>query len=99
MNADNEVKTIASMILQKLYDLSVGNRMKSHRLDLLFVELNNEATGYIQRSLFDSGLGYAGDRKWIEYGETANEVLLTVDGRIEVLTRRVLLGIGRELTW
>ncbi|MGE5444915.1 MAG: hypothetical protein ACM3SR_10005 [Ignavibacteriales bacterium] len=99
MHLANEVKTVADMILQKLYDLSVGNPLICQRLDLLFIELNNDAPHYIQDSLFDSGLGYAVDRKWIKYGETANEVLLTVDGRIEVLTRRVLLGIGRELTW
>lgn len=97
MHLANEVKTTAGMILSKLYDLSVGNRFIYHRLDLLFVELNNEAPRYIQDSLFDSGLGYAVDRKWIKYGETDNEVQLTVDGRIELLTRRILLGICREL--
>jgi|GEM_PF-3463345 hypothetical protein len=99
MDLANEVKAVAAMVLQKLYDLSVGNRMMAHRLDLLFVELNDEAPHYIQRSLFDSGLGYAVDRNWIKYGETDNEVRLTVDGRIEVLTRRVLIGMSRELTW
>jgi hypothetical protein len=93
-----EVKTVASMILRKLYDLSLGNQIIPQRLYLLFEELNNESPHYIQDSLFDSGLGYAVDRKWIEYGETDNEVLLTVDGRIEVLTHRVL-GMCRELTW
>jgi hypothetical protein len=93
MYPDNEVKTIAGMILRKLYDLSVSNTIS---LDLLFVELNNEAPHSIQHSLFDYGLGYAVDRKWIKYGKTDNEVLLTVDGLIEVLTRRVL-GMCREL--
>ncbi|MGE5444618.1 MAG: hypothetical protein ACM3SR_08465 [Ignavibacteriales bacterium] len=59
--------------------------------------MNNEAPRYIQDSIFDLGLGYAVDKKWIKYGETDNEVLLTVDGRIEVLTRRVLLGMCRDL--
>jgi hypothetical protein len=94
----DEVETIIGMILRRLYDLSLGNQSIPQRLDLLFEELNNEAPHYIQDSLFDSSLGYAVDRKWIRYGETDNEVLLTVDGRIEVLTHRVL-GMCRELTW
>ncbi|MGE5444244.1 MAG: hypothetical protein ACM3SR_06510 [Ignavibacteriales bacterium] len=88
MHLANEVKTVAAMILQKLYDLSVGYRMISPRLDLLFVELNNEAPAYIQRSLFDSALSFAVYRSWIEYGETDNEVRITPDGCNEISVYR-----------
>ncbi|MGE5445099.1 MAG: hypothetical protein ACM3SR_10945 [Ignavibacteriales bacterium] len=88
---------MAVMILHKLYNLSLGNQLKGQRQDRLFVELNNERPRYIQRSLFDSGLNFAVYKNWIEYGETHNEVLTTVDGRIELLTRRILGGICGEL--
>jgi hypothetical protein len=83
----DEVKTVAGMILRKLYDLSLGNTPVYYRIDTLFIKLNNEVPRYIQRSLFDSGLGYAVDRKWIEYSPTANEVRITTDGCSEVLNR------------
>ena len=83
----DEVKTVSGMILRKLYDLSQGNTSIYYRIDILFVKLNNEAPRYIQRSLFDSGLGYAADRKWIEYSQTADEVRITTDGCSEVLNR------------
>lgn len=85
MDPVNEVKTIASMILRKLYELSLGNLLVYHRLDLLFVELNNLSPHYIHRSLFDSGISYAVDRDWVEYSPTGNEVRITTDGCNEVL--------------
>jgi hypothetical protein len=87
MHLANEVKTITGMIVQKLYDLSMGNPHISHKVDFLFVALSNEAPHHIERSLFDSGLSYAGDRQWIECGEKANEVRITANGCNEVLVR------------
>ncbi len=85
MDPVNEVKTIANIILRKLYELFLDNPLSYHRLDLLFVQLNNVSPHYIHRPLFDSDLSYAVDREWIEYGETANEVRITADGCNEVL--------------